>query len=193
MKAITAHDFFQGDEPPEDAALSGEELRAAFRRMRQLQRESQQQQAFLRRVNESMSEAYEKLASMQETIRALRLPIIRVWEDVLVAPLMGALDRARAAELSADLLRAVAEGGSAFVVLDLTGVKEVDAETPAHLRGIGQAVKLLGASCVLAGLSPVAARMFVEGGIEVPELLTFGDLHQALRHALRRMGELRGG
>lgn len=229
MTIISAQDFFRAEELPDDAELPAAELRAAFWQLKRMQRESQQQQAFWKSVNESMSGAYEKLGAFQEelktsreelrqanarleekvsertaelraqldrikaqqeTIRALFTPIIRVWERVLVLPIIGALDRDRAAEITSNLLEAVVASRSAFVILDLTGVGEVEVETAEHLLRIHGAVRLLGARCLLSGLSASVARSFTNLGTDLRDLVSFGALHAALQHALLQMGEL---
>jgi anti-anti-sigma regulatory factor len=231
MTSITAQDFFGAEELPADGELSGAELRDAFWQLKKMQRESRQQQTFWKSVNDSMSDAYAKLGSFQEelkasraelseanarleekvgertaalraqldqiktqqeTIRALVTPVIHVWERVLVLPIIGALDPGRAAEITEDLLRAVAESSSAFVVLDLTGVTTTDAETADHLLRISRAVRLLGARCLLSGLSGAVAKSFTTLDIDLGQLVSFGTLQAALHHALVQMGELPG-
>ncbi len=70
MTSITAQDLFKLEDLPSDAELSSAELRSAFWQLKKLQREFQQQQAFWRSVNDSMSDAYTKLAAFQEELRA---------------------------------------------------------------------------------------------------------------------------
>jgi len=221
MSSITAQELFSAEELAPGASLSGEELMRAFWQIRKMQREAQQQQAFWKSVNDSMSDAYAKLAAsqeelkasrealreanagleqkvedrtaelraqleriqaQQETIRTLFTPIIQVWDDILVLPIVGALDRDRVAEMTERLLEEVVRTGSGFVVLDLTGVEDVDAGTADHLMKIHRAVGLLGARCLLSGLSASVARAFTSIGIELGELVSFGELRGALQH-----------
>lgn len=223
MVEISATDFFRAAELPEGAFLSGEELASAFWQLRKMQREAQQQQAFWKSVNDSLSDAYRKLASFQEelkssrealrlaneqleqrvrertaelsdklakieeqqrTIRALFTPIIQVWDRVLVLPIVGGLDARRAAEMMGDLLGAVVETQSSFVILDLTGVDDVDVETANHLIRVSRATRLLGAQCLLSGLSPRVAGTVVGLGVSLGEVVSFGKLQAALQHAM---------
>jgi PAS domain S-box-containing protein len=134
----------------------------------------------------------ERITSQEEMIRALFTPIIRVWERVLVLPLIGDLDPRRVSELMHDLLHAVVDTRSAFVVLDLTGVQAVDGETADHLLRISHSVRLLGSSCLLSGISPSFARAIIAQDLDLRELVSFSTLHAALHHALMHMGELPG-
>jgi anti-anti-sigma regulatory factor len=72
MSKISAHDFFRAAELPPDAELSGAELAKAFWQLKKMQRESQQQQGFWKSVNDSLSDAYQKLASSQEELKSSR-------------------------------------------------------------------------------------------------------------------------
>jgi len=103
---------------------------------------------------------------------------------------VGVLDHGRASEITANLLHAVSESQSAFVVLDLTGVSAVDVETAEHLLKIRRAVDLLGAKCLISGLSAPVARAFTSLDVDLSDLVCFGSLHVALRCALLQMDDL---
>lgn len=143
-----------------------------------------------RRVEGDLRDKLAKIEEQQQTIRALFTPVIQVWSRILVLPIVGGVDAARAAEMMDALLQAVVDTQSEFVILDLTGVKGVDAETAEHLLKIHKAAGLLGTSCLLSGLSPSVAQMLVGLDIELHDLVSFGTLQAALQHALGRMGEL---
>ncbi|MDC3955843.1 STAS domain-containing protein [Polyangium jinanense] len=231
MPELSAQDFFRAAEIPEGAVLSGKELESAFWQIKKIQRESQQQQAFWKSVNDSLSDAYKKLASFQKelessrealrqaneqleekvrertleltdklakieeqqaTIRALFTPVIQVWDHILVLPIVGGLDARRASDMMGSLLEAVVDTQSTFVVLDLTGVDDVDAETADHLVKMSRAASLLGTSCLLSGLSPRVASALVGLDVGLGELLSFGKLQAALQFALRRLSKPTG-
>jgi rsbT co-antagonist protein RsbR len=146
-----------------------------------------------KRAEAELMRQLEQIKAQQETIRALVMPIIRVWERVLVLPIVGVLDRGRAAEITHNLLHAVSEAQSSFVVLDLTGVTSVDVETADHLLKISRAVSLLGTRCLTCGLSAASARAFTSLDVDLRDLTSFGNLHSALRHALLQMNDLPRG
>ncbi|MDI1478388.1 STAS domain-containing protein [Polyangium sp. y55x31] len=231
MPELSAQDFFRAAEIPEGAVLSGKELESAFWQIRKMQRESQQQQAFWKSVNDSLSDAYKKLASFQkelessrealrqaneqleekvrertleltdklakieeqqQTIRALFTPVIQVWDRILVLPIVGGLDARRASDMMGSLLETVVDTQSTFVVLDLTGVDDVDAETADHLVKMSRAASLLGTTCLLSGLSPRVASALVALDVGLGELLSFGKLQAALQFALRHLSKPTG-
>jgi len=135
-----------------------------------------------RRLEQEISERHRA----EESLRALSTPIIRVWDDVLALPVIGAVDRARAALMMERLLAEIVQTGASLAILDLTGVERVDQETTRYLLDIAQAARLLGSRCVLSGVSPAIASTMVHLGVEAGAFMTFGQLQDALRYALGR-------
>ena len=136
-------------------------------------------------ISRDLSESKRLETSLKEAIAALGAPILRVAEGVLALPLVGKLDRVRAARIMDDLLRAIAEARARAAILDLTGVKEVDGATIEHLFQVIAAASLLGALALVSGVSPKVATAIVELDLETRDLRTFGTLEEALRFAQR--------
>jgi rsbT co-antagonist protein RsbR len=128
----------------------------------------------------SLVETLRELRASQETVRELSAPVVPVLPGVLVAPLVGALDSARAADLSANVLAQVERRDARFVVLDITGVPVVDTHVAQVLLGVAQAVRLLGARTLLVGIRPEVAQTIVSLGVDLTALETFPDLQEAV-------------
>jgi PAS domain S-box-containing protein len=137
-------------------------------------------------IARDLSESKRLEASLKEAIAALGAPILKVARGVLALPLVGRLDRVRAARIMADLLRAIAETRAKAAVLDLTGVKEVDGATIEHLFQVIAAASLLGAEALVSGISPAVATSIVELNLGTRGLRTFGTLEEALTFAQRQ-------
>ena len=120
-----------------------------------------------------------------DAIRALTTPVMEIWDDVLVLPVVGALDSARAAEITNHLLAAIAERGARCVIVDVTGVEGVDTTTADALLKVARAAALLGTKCVLTGLGPHVAQTLVAIGADLSEITTLQNLKQGLLHCLR--------
>jgi len=136
-----------------------------------------------------LREKLDVIARQDEAIRALSTPIIEVWDGTLALPVIGTVDRSRAARMTLALLDAIAAKQAEFAILDLTGVTTVDEETANHLLDIAKAASLLGSDCLVSGVAPAVARTLVElGAIEGATFKTFATLQSALRHALGRRG-----
>lgn len=126
------------------------------------------------------------IAAQAATIRELSAPLIPVEDGVLVVPLIGRLDQARAAELLEVLLTGVAERRARAVLLDVTGMPDLDEPAAAALVQVARAVRLLGARVVVTGIRPQVAAALVSLGIDTHGLTTLGSLQSGLRHVLRR-------
>jgi len=120
-------------------------------------------------------------------IRELSTPIMDIWEDILLLPIVGVLDTRRSVELMSSLLSAVVEKKSKYVILDITGVEVVDTSTADYLIKVVRASRLIGARCVLTGLSPAIAQTLVQIGADLSSITTLRSLREGLRHCLERI------
>jgi predicted ATPase/GAF domain-containing protein len=129
--------------------------------------------------NEELERSREQLALLADE---LSTPLIKLGERVLLAPLIGSIDDARAATLMHRVLAGIAVERAAFLILDVTGVTRIDQGTAAHLVRIVQATRLLGASAILAGVPPAVAMSLVSLGVDLSRTTTARDLQAALAH-----------
>lgn len=122
------------------------------------------------------------LARLRSAVGALSTPILEVWDDILVVPIIGSVDSHRARLMTQKLLDAVIMKHSRIVILDVTGAEEVDHAFVQECERLVNAIKLLGAKCIVTGLQSSAARTFViaGGGLE-SRLTTLRSVKCALR------------
>lgn len=118
----------------------------------------------------------------------LAIPVVEIWEGVLVLPVVGHINAARADALLERALSAIVERGAREVLVDVTGVPAFDERTAGYFDTLARAVGLLGASCSLVGLSPRAAKALVSSGVGAPKWHAAGSLRDGLRNALGRIG-----
>jgi len=112
------------------------------------------------------------------------VPVVQVWEGILLVPLIGTLDSQRTQQLMERLLQRVTETGSAVALLDITGVPTIDSQTAQHLIETVSAVRLLGADVILTGVRPIIAQTLVHLGIDLSHIITRASLTAGLRMAL---------
>jgi rsbT co-antagonist protein RsbR len=120
------------------------------------------------------------IATQSEAIRKLSLPILQVRDRVLIVPLVGSFDSHRARQLAESLLAAIRDRRAHGVVLDVTGVPEIDTATANHLAQACEAVRLMGANIVITGISSEIAKTLVSLGANLPATRTVGDLQEGL-------------
>jgi PAS domain S-box-containing protein len=120
----------------------------------------------------------------QEILEMATVPIVQVWEGIVLVPLIGTLDSQRTQQLMERLLHRVTETASPVALLDITGVPTVDTQTAQHLIETIAAVRLLGAEVILTGVRPTIAQTLVHLGIDLSNVMTRSSLTAGLRMAL---------
>jgi rsbT co-antagonist protein RsbR len=105
-----------------------------------------------------------------------------------VLPIIGVLDNQRAYQLTEQLLTGIRTHRAKVVVIDITGVPDVDEPVANHLVQTVDASRLMGASVILTGVSPEIAQTLVTIGVDLAKLHTIGDLQGGVEEAERLLG-----
>lgn len=124
----------------------------------------------------------------REEMMELSTPVVELWSKVLTLPLIGTLDSLRAQEVMENLLQAIVHYQAEVVILDITGVQTVDTQVAQHLIRTAAAVRLMGAKCIISGISPKIAQTMVQLGVDVGEVRTRSTIRTALTDALLTVG-----
>ncbi|MEO7912147.1 MAG: PAS domain-containing protein [Roseiflexaceae bacterium] len=117
----------------------------------------------------------------------LSVPVIQVWEDILLLPLVGAIESRRAAQVMENLLESVGRTSAQIVIIDITGVPIVDTSVASYLIRAVQATQLLGCQSILVGISPEIAQTLVGLGVDFSRITTRATLQNGLEYALKRL------
>ncbi len=128
------------------------------------------------------------LARQQAAIRELSTPVIRVYERVLLLPVVGTVDSHRAEQIMEQLLLRVVEEQARVVIVDIAGVPVVDTRVADHLIKTTAAVRLLGAETILTGISAHVARTIVQLGVDITGMHTLTRLADGIELALGIVG-----
>jgi rsbT co-antagonist protein RsbR len=86
------------------------------------------------------------------------------------------------------LLNRIAQDRAQAVVMDLTGVKNIDSQVSHHLIQMVRAVQLMGSDAILTGIRPEIARALTSLNIDLGSVTTRASLSDGLKEAFRRMG-----
>jgi rsbT co-antagonist protein RsbR len=114
--------------------------------------------------------------------------VLQVREQLLILPIIGVLDSARARQLTEQLLGAIQSNRAKVVVIDITGVATIDMTVADHLVQTVKASRLMGASAIITGLSSGIAQTLVDLGVDLTMMKTVGDLQGGLEEAERLLG-----
>lgn len=130
----------------------------------------------------------EVIKRQEHEMLELSTPVVQLWDGILALPLIGTLDSLRAQNVMESLLQAIVDRQAEIAILDITGVPMVDTQVAQHLLRTGAAVRLMGAECVISGISPRIAQTMVQLGVDVGGVVTHASIQNALEYAFRRVG-----
>ena len=128
------------------------------------------------------------IRQQQDAIRELSTPVLQVRERLLILPIIGVLDAERARQLTEQLLAGIRAHRAKVVVIDTTGVPDVDESVANHLVQTVDASRLMGASVIITGLSAEIAQTLVTIGVDLSKMHTIGDLQGGIEEAERLLG-----
>ncbi len=135
-----------------------------------------------------VSEAFVKereriIKQQQKALLELSTPVVRVWDKVLSVPLIGVLDSARTQLVMETLLQKIVDTQSRVVILDISGIPDVDTLVANHLIRTVTASKLLGTECIITGVSAQVARTLVHLGVDLSGITTRPSLSDGIAMA----------
>ena len=136
-------------------------------------------------VVDAYSKVWEKTVSLQKiALQELSASLIPVFDKISVMPLVGTIDTERAKLIMENLLQGVVKHRAEVVLLDITGVPVVDTMVAHHIIQAADAVRLVGAKCMLVGIRPEIAQTIVTLGINLTDFTTTSTLQRGMEQAL---------
>ncbi len=135
-----------------------------------------------------LSEREKTLTAQEAELRETSTPITEIWDGVLTLPIIGTLDSSRTMLVMEKLLNRIAKDHAKAVVMDLTGVKNIDSQVSHHLIQMVRAIQLMGSDAIITGIHPEIARALVSLNIDLSGVTTRASLSDGLNEAFYRMG-----
>jgi anti-anti-sigma regulatory factor len=108
----------------------------------------------------------------RELVATLETPTVAVAEGVLLAPIIGTIDSARAQQITTRILADVAAQRVNLLIIDIAGVTLIDTAVAKALIETIQAVRLLGCQVVLTGITASVATTLTQLGIALEGIQT---------------------
>jgi rsbT co-antagonist protein RsbR len=128
------------------------------------------------------------IRQQQDALLELSTPVLQVRERLLILPIIGVLDAQRAQQLTEQLLHGIRAHRAKLVVIDITGVPDVDEAVANSLVNTVTASRLMGADVIITGLSSEIAQTLVTIGVDLGKMNTVGDLQGGIEEAERLLG-----
>lgn len=195
LEKLSADLTFKGATPSETAKLVFSmkdailpTLQTAYKTEKQLEAVS----AMNRLVDKLCLFTFETFAKTREAVikeqtRSLMevsAPVVKVWDKVLMVPLIGMLDSARTQMVMETLLTAIEETQAKVAILDISGIPIVDSLVAKHLIRTVAAAKLMGSECIITGIRSKIAQTMIQLGVDLTGVVTKSSMADGLKIAL---------
>ncbi|MET1180752.1 STAS domain-containing protein [Peribacillus simplex] len=141
---------------------------------------------FLKSFFVSYSDYKDKLILAQQSlVENLSVPIIPVTSTTCVLPLIGTIDNTRIQIIEEKVLQEIGERRIQTLILDLSGIIEMEVEIINDLLKILDGTAMMGCKAVVTGLRPEVVTKMIRSGVQIENRAeTKGTLQQALKDYL---------
>ena len=125
------------------------------------------------------------IAAQRAALAERSTPLIPLRDDLLVMPIVGAVDRERGRQIVDALLDLGGRTAVRAAILDLTGVRSVDADGARALLEAAHALRLRGVAPMFTGVGGEVAWTLVDLGVDLRGLATCATLRDGIARASR--------
>lgn len=129
------------------------------------------------------------IKEQQKALTDASIPVVKVWDKVLLLPLIGMIDSNRTQLMLEALLTGIEETQSRVAILDISGIPIVDSLVARHLIMTVSAARLMGAECIITGISSRISQTMVNLGVDLSGIITRGVLADGLKLAFELSGQ----
>ncbi|MBT2650136.1 STAS domain-containing protein [Bacillus sp. ISL-34] len=125
------------------------------------------------------------ILAQRELVENLSVPIIPITPTICILPLIGAVDIYRTNIIEEKVLMEIGKLRIQTLIMDLSGIMEMETEVIDHLMKIIDGTSLMGCTTVITGLRSEVVRNMIRLGMRLNEKAqTLGTLQQALNKYL---------
>ena len=127
----------------------------------------------------------QEIKAQKNLVENLSVPIIPITPTTSILPLIGMLDYYRTTVIQEKVLNEIGRLHIHTLILDLSGISEMEHEVIDNLSKVIEGTKLMGCQTVITGLRPDVVRKMATLGIRFEgETKTLGTLQRALQSYL---------
>ncbi|MBT2659086.1 STAS domain-containing protein [Bacillus sp. ISL-18] len=127
---------------------------------------------------EMLTERYEEKTKRE--LAELSAPVVLIQEGVAVLPLVGKIDSYRVSYILDRGVPKIAELQLQFLIIDYSGIIDLNQELVSSLKSIGDILGLLGIDVIVTGMRPELALTVVRSGMDMLSFKTFAHVKHAL-------------
>ncbi|MHC0038235.1 STAS domain-containing protein [Pseudoneobacillus sp. C159] len=125
------------------------------------------------------------IAAQRKMVENLSVPIIPINKSICILPLIGSVDIYRSNILEEKVLTEIGKLRIQTLIMDLSGIAEMENDVIEHIMKIIQGTALMGCTSVITGLRAEVVRKMIHMGVKFDKnAKTLGTLQQALKEYL---------
>lgn len=143
------------------------------------------EQESIRELEKKVEERTEELNSL---VQELSSPIIPVLKDILVIPLIGKYNDDRLTRMIEKALVELTRLKAKYLLIDLTGIKQVDPYTIHGIQKLIQSIRLIGGKCFIVGVSAELSIHILSSNVNLEGIQSFSSLQQGVEYAIQQNG-----
>lgn len=137
-------------------------------------------------IEKARSELQERIIAVQrQRLAELSTPLIPITHRLIVMPLIGTMDAERMKQVMETALDGAATRRAGHMILDITGLADVEAGVVAMLVRIANGLRLLGTYLIVTGIGPDVARKLVTFNVSLGSLVTKATLQEGIAYAMQ--------
>jgi len=127
-------------------------------------------------------EAEDQAKKQMLDIRKLSIPIIPIFENIAVLPLIGELDEQRQQQLLEEAGSYAEREQKDYIILDLSGIEKFDERIHWTIHSLKSMLDLMGCQLILTGITPELAMASKDSYGDLSDVLTFSTVERAIKH-----------
>jgi rsbT co-antagonist protein RsbR len=144
-----------------------------------------------KRADEERQRLHDELREQAEVIRNMSTPLIPISDEIMVMPLVGAVDPARAEQILTSILSGIATNHPRVAIIDITALAAVDTDVANTILRAAAAARLLGVDVYLTGMRAEVARTLIETGLDLSGIVTCSTLKTGIALSTKRLHDRR--
>lgn len=132
------------------------------------------------------------IQTQSQRLAEMSTPLIPITDSIVVMPLVGSMDTARADQVLQTALQGAQARRARIVIIDITGMKQVDSHAASSLINTASALRLLGTETLITGIRAEVAQTLIGLGIDLAAIRTRSTLQSGIAYALGNLEGTKG-